>query len=335
MSHQMTAGHGGHMMPPADVGNMRALTISGWLTGLYFAVELGIGIWTGSVAVISDAFHTFSAVGGVLIAIVAGRLALRPATRYQTFGLMRAEIIGALINGAFLAGMSVFVLWMGAMRLRDPVELPTTPMLLAAAGGLVTEFISLGLLYKGQRTNLNIKGAYWHVLQTFGGSLIIILAALVIRYTGFLAIDPLAGMAFGLLLFWASWSIIRESLHILLDNVPKDLDLNRVKEAIELVPGVDSVHHLHAWSLTQGKNILSTHALVNDYASSEQARYEIQSRLKRDFGIYFSIIQVETEICADVEAAEEIDFLRQAEPPADTESGHPTSQDRDYQHDDR
>ena len=105
MSHQTSTGHGGHMMLSPDGGSMRALTISGWLTGIYFAVELGIGIWTGSVAVISDAFHTFSAVGGVLIAIVAGRLALRPANRYQTFGLMRAEIVGALINGAFLSGL--------------------------------------------------------------------------------------------------------------------------------------------------------------------------------------------------------------------------------------
>lgn len=322
MSHQTSTGHGGHMMLSPGGGNMRALTISGWLTGIYFAVELGIGIWTGSVAVISDAFHTFSAVGGVLIAIVAGRLALRPANRYQTFGLMRAEIVGALINGAFLAGMGVFVLWMGAMRLRDPVELATTPMLVAAAGGLVTEFISLGLLYKAQRTNLNIRGAYWHVLQTFGGSVIIILAALVIRFTGFLAIDPLAGMAFGLLLFVASWSIMRESLHILLDNVPKNLDLNRVKDAIQLIPGVNSVHHLHAWSLTQGKNILSSHVLVNDYPSSEETSHTIQTMLKQDFGIYFSTVQVETEICPDIEEAEEIDFLRQAEPQAVPDPSH-------------
>ena len=314
MHHQPSA-HSGHMMPSSYGANVRALTISGWLTGIYFVFELGIGIWTGSVAVLSDAFHTFSAVGGVLVALVAVRLAARPASRFQTFGLIRAEIVGALINGFFLIGMAILVFWMGFMRLRNPIDLPTTPMLIAAVGGLITELISLSLLYKGQKTNLNVKGAYWHVLQTFIGSLLIIVAALTIRFTGFLAIDPLLGMAFGLVLLWASWGIIHDSLHILLDNVPKELDLNQVKEAIEAVHGVENVHHLHAWALTQGKNILSTHVLVTDYPESEQILQEIQAMLKADFQIYFSTIQIESEVCPAIEEAEEIDYLRQDQSP--------------------
>ncbi len=151
------ASHGGHMMPSPEAANTRALQIAGWLTGIYFFFELGIGIWTGSIAVLSDAFHTSSAVGGVLIALVAGRYASRAATRFQTFGLIRAEIVGALVNGVFLFGMGILVFWMGAMRLQNPIDLPTTPMLIAAAGGLVTEIISLSLLYRGQKTNLNIR----------------------------------------------------------------------------------------------------------------------------------------------------------------------------------
>ena len=231
--------HGGHggagaghvSMVPGDQ-NARALCIAGWLTGIYFFVELGIGIWTGSVAVLSDAFHTFSAVGGVLIAIVAGRFATRPATRFQTFGLIRAEIVGALVNGFFLIGMAIFVMWMGAMRVASPKELATTPMLIAAGGGVVTETISSSLLLTAQKTNLNIRSAYWHIVQTFVGSLIIIIPALVIRFSDFLEIDPILGMAFGLVLLWASWGIIRESLSILLDDVPRDLDLNEVRAAI-------------------------------------------------------------------------------------------------------
>jgi cobalt-zinc-cadmium efflux system protein len=298
------------MMPSSGEANRRALAITGWLTGLYFLVELGVGLWTGSVAVISDAFHTFSAVGGVLIALVAGRLATRPATRFRTYGLLRAEIAGALINGFFLLGMALLVFGMGFMRLMEPVHLPTTPMLIVAGGGLITEFISLGLLYQGQKTNLNVRGAYWHILQTFGGSLIIIVAALVINFTGFLQIDPILGMAFGLLLFWASWSIIREAFHILLDNVPQDLDLNQVREAIEGVPGVEGVHHLHAWSLTSGRNILSTHVLVSDYGGSEQTLRQIQGLLKDRFPIYFSTVQIETAVCPIEEEAAAIDFMR-------------------------
>jgi cobalt-zinc-cadmium efflux system protein len=301
------------MMPVAGESNIRALAISGGLTGVYFLVELAVGLWTGSVAVISDAFHTFSAVGGVLIALVAGHLSTRPATRFQTFGLLRAEIVGALVNGVFLLGMAVLVFWMGFMRLQDPIHLPTTPMLIVALGGLVTEVISLGLLYQGQKTNLNIKGAYWHVLQTFAGSLIIIAAALVIRFTGFLPIDPLLGMAFGLVLFWASWTIIRDALHILLDNVPQDLDLDQVRSAIEAIPGAASVHHLHAWSLTSGKNILSAHVLVSDYAQGEETLQKIQGLLKSQFQIYFSTIQIETTVCPSEEEAAAIDFMRTAE----------------------
>ena len=127
--------HVGHMASGAgDVSSAssdrtaRALRIAGWLTGIYFFVELGIGIWTGSVAVLSDAFHTFSAVGGVLIAIVAGRFAVRPATRCQTFGMIRAESVGALVNGFVLVGMAVFILGTGAMRGADPKDLATHPV---------------------------------------------------------------------------------------------------------------------------------------------------------------------------------------------------------------
>lgn len=304
--------HGSHVMPSgADGDHTRALAISGWLTGVYFLVELAIGIWTGSVAVLSDAFHTFSAVGGVLIALVAARLSARPATRYQTYGWLRAEIVGALINGVFLLGMAILVFVMGSMRLMDPMHLATTPMLAVAAGGLVTEVCSLALLYQAQKTNLNVRGAYWHVLQTFAGSFIIIVAALVIRFTGFLEIDPLLGMVFAVLLFWASWSIIRASLHVLLDNVPEELNLNDVKAAIEALDNVAGVHHLHAWSLTSGKNIVSAHILVGDYASGEHTLHEIQSKLKSDFAVYFSTIQLETEICEEIEEAVEIDYVRQ------------------------
>jgi len=136
--------------------------------------------WSGSLAVLSDAFHTFSAVGGVLIALVAQWLSERKASLAQTYGWARAEIIGALFNGVFLFLMAGYVLWMGAMRLMEPVELRTGAMLLAAAGGIATEVIALRLLYGRQRENLNMRGAFWHVVQTFVGSIIIIISATVV-----------------------------------------------------------------------------------------------------------------------------------------------------------
>lgn len=296
-------------------GDRRALVVSGWLTGIYFVVELAIGLWTGSVAVTSDAFHTFSAVGGVLIALVASRLADRPATLSQTFGYPRAEIIGALFNGLFLFGMALYVLWMGAMRLRHPLELATTPMLIAAAGGIATELIALRLMYRRQRGNLNMQGAFWHIVQTFVGSVIIVIAAVVIRFTGFLAIDPLLGMAFGLVLFWASWKILRGALHILLQGTPENLDLEAAIGAVRQIEGVTDVHHVHAWSLTSGRNVLSAHVRVRDFAcDGPRVQRTIFELLRERFGVYFSTVQIEEKCLAGEERAADIDITRAREP---------------------
>ena len=291
-------------------GDARALALSGVLTGAYFVIELIIGLWTGSVSVLSDAFHTFSAVGGVLLALAAMRFGQRTANTAQTFGYLRAEIIGALFNGLFLVVMAGVVLWMGWMRLRMPMDLPTGPMLWAAAGGLATEAVSFWLLYRRQQGSLNIKGAFWHILQTLVGSVIIIISALVIRFTGFLQIDPLLGMAFGLVLFWASWRIIRDSLAILLQGTPRDLDLDAAIDAIRRVPGVTGVHHVHAWSLTSGRNIFSGHVTVGEYASGQQVLQAVHDLLKQRFGIYFSTVQIEEHCLEGEEQAAEIDILR-------------------------
>ena len=302
------AGHAGHVPP---TGDRRALRISGLLTGVYFVVELAIGLWSGSVAVTSDAFHTFSAVGGVLIALVAQRLSERPASWEHTFGWGRAEIIGALFNGLFLVVMAVYVFWMGAMRLSDPMELPTTVMLWAAAGGIVTELISFRLLYRRQKGNLNLQGAFWHILQTFVGSLIIVASAVVIRFTGFLAIDPLLGMAFGLVLFWASWSILRSSLRILLQSTPEGFDLTGAIGALRSIEGVTQVHHVHAWSLTSGRNLMSGHLCVRSIAADgARVLREASDRLKQHFGVYFSTLQIAEECRSGEADAAEIDITK-------------------------
>lgn len=298
--------HTGHLPATSDT---RALAITGWLTGIYFFIELGIGLWTGSVAVTSDAFHTFSAVGGVLVALVAGHFAKKEASPSQSYGLIRAEIVGALLNGLFLVGMALLVLWMGIMRLQHPIHLPTGPMFLVALGGLVTECIALALLYQRQKGNLNLKGAFWHILQTFVGSLIIIVSALVIRFTGFLAIDPLLGMTFGLVLLWASWSIIRDALHILLERTPVDLDINAAINALRTMPGVKDVHHVHAWSLTSGKNIFSAHICITNASAHERILRDAYQLLKEKFGVYFSTLQIE-ETCINEAGAEAIDIAK-------------------------
>ncbi|MEJ8568833.1 cation diffusion facilitator family transporter [Elongatibacter sediminis] len=301
---QTRQSHGSHM--PSDD---RAMVISGWLTGIYFLIELAIGLWTGSIAVISDALHTFSAVGGVLVALAAARLARRPADEDRSFGWYRAEIVGALVNGGFLLAMALVVLVMGAMRLNQPLDLPTTPMLWAAAGGLLTEFISLGLIWKKSKSDLNVRGALWHILQTFVGSILIIVTAIVIRYTGFLMIDPLLGMAFGLVLLWASWGILRDATHLLMEGTPEDVALSDITEVLCDLNGVSDVHHVHAWALTSGRYLFSGHLRLENDADSQEMLRQAHTLLRKRFGFFFVTLQVEKH-CLDESEAQPIDITR-------------------------
>ncbi len=303
----MSTGHGSHF----GAGTGKALAISAWLTGIYFVIELGIGIYTNSIAVISDAFHTFSAVGGIVLAIIAGRIAKRSADIDRTFGWYRAEIIGALLNGAFLLAMAILVIVMGAMRMRAPIELSTTPMLFAAAGGLVTEFVSMYLLYRQQAGDLNIRGAFWHIIQTFVGSLLIIVSALVIKFTGFLLIDPLLGTAFGFVLLWASWGIMRDALYILMEGRPRDIDLEAVIRQLGGLEGVADLHHVHAWTLTSGRHVFSAHIRLESGSENRANGADVLAAahkiLRQEFGFFFSTLQIEDR-CLDESAMSEIDI---------------------------
>ena len=287
------------------------MAISAWLTGIYFFIEMGIGLWTGSVAVISDAFHTFSAVGGVLVAITAARLARRPADEDRSFGWYRAEIVGALVNGGFLLGMALIVVVMAGMRMTDPIDLSTAPMLWAAAGGLLTEIVSLGLIWKQSRSDLNVKGALWHIIQTFVGSLLIIVTALVIRFTGFLLIDPLLGMAFGFVLLWASWGILRDATHLMMEGTPSEIRLAEVTEALIALDGVENAHHVHAWALTSGRYVFSGHLRISDGTDPQAVLKAGYSMLKDHYGFFFATLQVETTYL-DESGAEVIDVTRPA-----------------------
>ena len=284
----------------------RILKITGWLTGVYFVIELALGFYSQSVAVISDAFHTFSAVGGILIALVASKISQRAANKFATFGYKRAEIMGALLNGVFLLLMAFYVIYMGYTRLGKEFELPTGIMLIAAGGGLITELISFKLIYTSQKGNLNMQGAYWHIMQTFVGSILIIVAAVVIYFTGYTQIDPILGMLFGLVLFWASYKIIKDALDILMERVPANIDVDKVKETLLAIEGVKSVSHLHPWVLTSDKNIFSAHLLINKDASSEKVLDDATKRLEKDYGFYFTTLQIgkkQRETTADLDHA--------------------------------
>jgi cobalt-zinc-cadmium efflux system protein len=158
-----------------------------------------------------------------------------------------------------------------------------------------------------------MQGAFWHILQTFVGSLIIIVSALVIRFTGFLAIDPILGMAFGLVLFWASWTILRSALRILIQSTPEGFDLDAALAGLRGIRGVKDVHHVHAWSLTSGRNVFSAHLRVESFArDGERVLREASDRLKEGFKVYFSTLQIEEKCLSNEQDAAAIDVTKTA-----------------------
>jgi cobalt-zinc-cadmium efflux system protein len=275
--------------------NARILKITGWLTGVYFFIELALGFYSGSVAVVSDAFHTFSAVGGILIAFVANRISSREANQYATYGFKRAEIMGALLNGVFLLFMALYVLYMGYMKLGMEYDLPTGIMLVAATGGLITEMISFKLIYEQQKSNINMKGAFWHIMQTFVGSILIIVAAVVIWLTSYNPIDAILGMAFGTVLLWASYKVIKDALNIFMQTVPKEIDIEKVKSDLLSISGITGVRHIHAWVLTSNKNIFSSHLQIKDHSIGEKILKEAEKMLKEKYRFYFTTLQLEEQ----------------------------------------
>ena len=325
--------HAHHVHAP---GSKRGLKIAAWVTGAYFVFEMGVGLYTGSVMVIVDAAHTFSAVGGVVLALVATKIARRPPTHRQTYGGQRAEIIGALLNGMALLVMALVALTMGAMRLQSPIELPTTPMFVVAGVGLMTEIWLIGLMFKDQKHDINTRGAFWHVVQTFLGSFGIIAAALVIHFTGFLLIDPILGMAFGLMVLLASFGILRDSISILMENAPEGIDTEEVCGALVGIEDVLDVHHPHAWTLTSGKHLFSAHLrLAPDSSAERQAAILEQAHalLAERFGFYFATLQLET-FEPDESGARDIDLTGNTDQPRHGHSGHAAKDSRDAKEDD-
>jgi cobalt-zinc-cadmium efflux system protein len=212
------------------------------------------------------------------------------------------------MNGGFLLGTALVVIVTGAMRLSHPIELPPAPMLFAAGGGLITEFISLGLIWKQSKSDLNVKGALWHIIQNFVGSLLIIVTALVVDFTGFLLIDPILGMAFGFVLVWASWGILRDSMHLLMEGTSPDVALAQVTSALDEMEGIADVHHVHAWAPTSGRHVFPAHVRVME-GSDPHAVLKSYGILNKRFAFFFITLQVETA-CLDETGAEAIDITR-------------------------
>ena len=283
-----------HSRSAAGTHRGRLLIVLG-ISITILVTEIVVGLAANSLALLADAGHVFADVVGTSLALIAIWLAARPATRERSFGFYRFEILAAVLNSLLLFAIAAFVLIEAWRRLGDAPDVATGPMLLVAIGGLVANGVSAWLLGAGQKESLNIRGAYLEVLNDAFGSVAVLIAALVIRFTGFLQADAIASGVIGLLILPRTYSLLREAIDILLEATPKGFDMTEVRRHILEAEGVRDVHDLHAWTITSGLNVISAHVIVDDGAKSARVLDALCRCLTTQFDIEHSTFQLETE----------------------------------------
>ena len=312
-SHGVGAGHGraGHAVPPAVsarstaddsppcpavVAPNPASTQRLWLvlgiTSAFMVIEAVGGWLAGSLALLADAAHMLTDVGALGLVLLTAWISRRPADDTKTYGYLRWEILAALVNGAFLFGVAAFVVIEAVARIRHPEPIRAGLFLGVAIAALLANAVSLLLLHAERDHSLNTRGAYLHVLGDLLGSLGAIAAALIIRFTGWTVADPLLSILLSLLILGGAWRLVRESTDILLEAVPRHVQLPEVQRRILSVPGVAAVHDLHVWTVTSGMVAMSGHAVVPALADHPRVLARIREELAR-MGIGHVTVQVE------------------------------------------
>jgi len=264
---------------------------------VFLIVEFVGGLLTHSLALLADAGHMLTDVAALIIAIFAQRLALRPATPSHSFGLLRAEVMGALINGATLIAITFWIFWEAVKRISAPPEVHGGLMMAIAAAGLAANIAAAMILHGGSKESLNMQGAYIHVLGDLLGSFGALLAGAVIYFTGWTLADPLLSILIGIVILYSSWGLLKRSTSILLNATPKDIDYEAVREALEDIPHVVEVHDLHIWSISAGNPSLSAHLRLSpdcaDSAHWQICLRQTQDMLREKFHITHTTLQLE------------------------------------------
>jgi cobalt-zinc-cadmium efflux system protein len=277
----------GHGAPGRALAAVLALTV-----GLTIVEAIG-GVWTGSLALLADAGHMLADDVSLALALLALWIARKPPTPERSFGYRRAEILAALANGVALVAIAIWIFVEAAQRLRSPPEIRGGWMLAVAAVGLAGNGVAAAVLVRTGTANLNLRAALRHVLADLLGSAGAIVAALVVLLTGWLLADPVVGMLIGLLILASSWSILRDSVSILLESTPRELDAREVGSALSSAAGVVEVHDLHIWTITSGFPALSAHVLVGSGEDCHARRRQLEALLDERFAIGHTTLQVE------------------------------------------
>jgi cobalt-zinc-cadmium efflux system protein len=265
------------------------------ISAVYLVAEVVAGFLTNSLALISDAGHMLSDVGALSLSLFAFRVAKRPATHQSTFGYHRVEILAALFNGLTLWLIVGVIMTAAFNRLFHPPEVESLGMLIVAALGLAVNVAAAAILHGGHSHNLNMRGAFLHVVSDAIGSLGVLAAGAIMLTTGWYLADPVISVLIGVLILYSSWNLVKDSLVVLMQAVPKGIRLDDVRETIEAVDGVQKVHDLHVWSVTSDIYTLSAHAVVENGGDFHQVLNGIEATLKERFNIEHTTIQLETE----------------------------------------
>jgi cobalt-zinc-cadmium efflux system protein len=301
----MGAGHS-HGPPAGTTAGGRHKSRLQWalaLTASFVGVEVVGGLLTGSLALLADAAHMLTDVAGLALALLAIRFAERPATPQKTYGYVRMEVLSALANASVLLLLTVYILYEAWQRFRDPPEILSGPMLAVAVAGLVVNLISMRLLVAGASESLNVKGAYFEALGDMLGSLGVIVAALIVMFTGWTLADPIVGAGIGLFIVPRTWVLLKQVVHILMEGTPPEIDLALLEKKLLEIDGVTAVHDLHVWTLTSGLDAMSCHLVIDDMARARATLAGACEAMHTEFGLTHTTIQIEDQDLRDNEPA--------------------------------
>ena len=257
--------------------------------------EAAGGWWTNSLALLADAAHMLSDVAALGLSLAALWIAERPADSKRTYGYYRAEILAALVNGATLGAIAIYIFIEAVRRFAEPPQVLGGWMLAIAAGGLAVNLAMLAILHGGKSESLNVRGAWLHVLTDTLGSIGAIAAAVLIWRYRWNWIDPVISIAIGLLVIYSAWRLLLESAAVLMESAPRGIDVDEVRDTLVGISGVRAVHDLHVWTITTGFESLSANVVAADGRPPGPLLSEIRGRLHEKFSIDHITIQIEPE----------------------------------------
>ena len=292
--HDHGLGHDHAHVPPVTPGNERKVLFAFLLTFAFMGVEAVGGVLAGSLALIADAGHMLTDAAALALAYGAFRVGRRPADPRRTFGYLRFEVVAGLANAAALLALVAWIGWEAFHRFRDPQPVLAGPMLAVAVAGLLVNLVVLRILSHGDSEHVNIKGATLHVMGDLLGSVGAIVAAVVIHFTGWAPIDPLLSVLVSLLILRSAWTLLRNSLHILLEGAPEDASPEAIEHhLLAAVPGLVAVSHVHVWLITSGQALATLHVTPAPHADPRTLVRRVEHELVERFRIGHATVAID------------------------------------------